>query len=84
MKRKKEKTPVLIITPETGPLNGEMGPFARFVSGKSGGLGQVISALCEGLTGRGIDCHLATLNLGRRFQNESSLSEKQWREILHS
>jgi len=84
MKSKKEKTPVLIITPETGPLNGEMGPFARFVSGKSGGLGQVISALCEGLTGRGIDCHLATLNLGRRFQNESSLSEKQWREILHS
>lgn len=84
MGRKGQKTALLMITPETGRLKGGMGPLARFISGQSGGMGQVVAALCEGLAERGIDCHLATLNLGRRFQQESNLSDGQWQEILHS
>jgi glycogen synthase len=60
-----------------------MGPLAKYVSGKSGGLGEVVSALCEGLTERGIDVHLATLNLKKRFQRESRLDEQEWREIRY-
>ena len=48
----KAKTAVLIISPETGRLPKNMGPLARYISGKSGGLGEVISALCEGLDNR--------------------------------
>src|SRR3990170_3012117 len=79
-----EKTAVLLIAPETGRLPDEMGPLARFISGKCGGLGDVIAALCEGLSGRGIECHLATLNLKRRFQQESNLDEDQWYKILNT
>jgi glycogen synthase len=60
-----------------------MGTLARFISGKSGGLGEVVAALCEGLTERGIECHLATLNLKRRFQKECDLDEAQWRDIRY-
>jgi len=45
-----------------------MGGLASCISGKSGGLGEVIAALCGGLTERGVECHMATLNLPRRFQ----------------
>ncbi len=79
-----KKTAVLLIAPETGRLPDEMGPLARFISGKCGGLGDVIAALCEGLSGRGIECHLATLNLKRRFQKESNLDENQWYKIHHT
>ena len=79
-----EKTAVLLIAPETGRLPDGMGPLARFISGKSGGLGDVVAALCEGLTRRGIECHLATLNLKRRFQQESNLDENQWHKILNT
>ncbi len=72
---------VLQIAPETGRLSDGMGPLARYISGKSGGLGEVISALCEGLTQRGIECHLATLNLRRRFQRENGLNDEQWVRI---
>jgi len=68
---KSERTTVLLIAPETGRLSEDMGPLARYISGKSGGMGEVITALCEGLTERGIDCHLATLNLKKRFQREN-------------
>lgn len=81
--KKRTKTPVLLVSPETGRLPSEMGTIARFISGKSGGLGEVITALCEGLTDRGIDCHLAVLNLKQRFQRESSLDEAQWQELRH-
>lgn len=81
--KKTDKTPVLLISPETGRLPDDMGSIARFISGKSGGLGEVITALCEGLGDRGIECHLATLNLKRRFQRESNLDEAQWRELRH-
>jgi len=51
------KTAVLLIAPETGRLPEDMGPLARYISGKSGGLGDVIAALSDGLTRRGIECH---------------------------
>ncbi len=81
--RKRETTAILMITPETGRLPEEMGALAKYVSGKSGGLGEVVSALCEGLTERGIDVHLATLNLKKRFQRESRLDDREWREIRY-
>ncbi|MEN6318583.1 MAG: glycogen/starch synthase [Syntrophaceae bacterium] len=77
------KTAVLMITPETGRLPHDMGALAKYISGKSGGQGEVISALCEGLSERGIDVHLVTLNLKKRFQRELQLDESQWREIRY-
>ena len=81
--KKKETTAILIISPETGRLPEDMGGLARFISGKSGGQGEVVSALCEGLTERGFDVHLAILNLKKRFQRESQMSERQWREVRY-
>jgi glycogen synthase len=43
----------------------------------------VVSTLCEGLRARGINCHLATLNLKKRFQRESKMDEQAWREIRY-
>ena len=80
---KKETTAILIISPETGRLPEDMGGLAKFISGKSGGQGEVVSALCEGLTERGLDVHLAILNLKRRFQREAQMSEHQWREVRY-
>lgn len=79
-----EKTAVLLIAPETGRLPEDMGPLARYISGKSGGLGDVIATLTDGLTKRGIECHLATLNLKKRFQQECGLDDKQWHQICHT
>lgn len=73
----------MLIAPETGRLLEDMGTLARYISGKSGGLGEVVAALCEGLTERGIECHIATLNLKKRFQKECSLNETKWREIRY-
>jgi hypothetical protein len=81
--KKTAKTAVLIVTPETGRLPDEMGTLARYISCKSGGLGEVVSALCEGLRARGVECHLATLNLKKRFQKESNVDENKWQEIRH-
>jgi glycogen synthase len=81
--KKKEKTAILLISPETGRLPEDMGALAKFISGKSGGQGEVVAALCEGLGIRGIDVHLAVLNLKRRFQREAQLSEAQWREVRY-
>lgn len=80
----RKKTAVLLIAPETGRLSVEMGPLARYISGKSGGLGEVITALCDGLAQRGIECHLATLNLKKRFQRENKLDDHAWEEIRHT
>ncbi len=78
------RTPVVIITPETARLPSEgMGQFAKYVSGKSGGLGDVISALCKGLSIRGIPVHLVTMNLSRRFREEAGLSESEWIQKRH-
>ena len=81
--KKSERTAVLIISPETGKLPEEMGQLARYISGKSGGQGEVVSALCEGLTERGIEVHIATLNLKKRFRRESRMSEEEWRSIRY-
>ncbi|MCK9195821.1 MAG: glycogen/starch synthase [Syntrophales bacterium] len=81
--KRKEKTAILIITPETGHLPEDMGDLAKYISGKSGGLGEVVSALCEGMSERGIHVHLATLNLKRRFQRESMMDEREWREVRY-
>ncbi|MBN1436882.1 MAG: glycogen/starch synthase [Sedimentisphaerales bacterium] len=82
--QKPVETAVIIITPETGRLPSTgMGKFAQYVSGKSGGLGDVISALCKGLTERKIPAHLVTLNLPRRFQQESQISEQEWVQRRH-
>ncbi|MBN2254336.1 MAG: glycogen/starch synthase [Deltaproteobacteria bacterium] len=81
--KRSERTVVLMLAPETGKLPDEMGPLAQYISGKSGGLGEVVSALCEGLIDRNIDVHLATLNLKKRFQRESHLDESQWRTIRY-
>ncbi|MCX5646657.1 MAG: glycogen/starch synthase [Phycisphaerae bacterium] len=77
-------TPVVVVTPETGRLPSEgMGQFAKYVSGKSGGLGEVISALCKGLSQRNIPVHLITLNLIRRFREEAGMSEAEWIQTRH-
>ena len=81
---KKEKTVVLIISPETGRLPEGMGGLAKYISGKSGGQGEVVSALCEGLMERGIHVHLATLNLKKRFREEARLNEQQWQEVRYT
>jgi len=81
--KRTDRTAVLILTPETGKLPDEMGDLARYISGKSGGQGEVVSAICEGLLERGIDVHLATLNLKKRFQKESMIDESKWREIRY-
>jgi glycogen synthase len=81
---KYNKTAVLLIAPETGQLPEDMGPLARYISGKSGGLGDVIAALSEGLTMRGIECHLATLNLKKRFQQECGLDDNTWHKVRHT
>lgn len=81
--KRSEKTAVLLVTPETGRLPDAMGDLARYISGKAGGLGEVVSALCEGLLARGIDCHLATLDLKKRFQKENNMDEYEWREIRY-
>ncbi|MBN1547460.1 MAG: glycogen/starch synthase [Syntrophaceae bacterium] len=81
--KRAERTAVLLVTPETGRLPEDMGELARFISGKSGGQGEVVSALCEGLSDRGIDVHIATLNLKKRFQKESKVNDKQWKEIRY-
>lgn len=82
--KKTEKTAVIIITPETARLPSQgMGDFARYVSGKSGGMGEVVSALCKGLADRKIPVHLVTINLSRRFREEAGLSEDDWINKRH-
>lgn len=73
------QTPVIIVSPESAQLTSDgMGEFAPYVSGKSGGLGEVVSALCQGLTDRGIPAHLVTINLARRFREQAGLTEREW------
>ncbi|MDP2724964.1 MAG: glycogen/starch synthase, partial [Syntrophales bacterium] len=82
--KKREKTAVLMISPETGRLPEGMGGLAKYIFGKSGGQGEVVSALCEGLTERDIHVHLITLNLKRRFREEAQLSEAEWQQLRHT
>ena len=81
---KRQKTAVLMISPETGRLPAGMGGLAQYVFGKTGGQGEVVSALCEGLTERGIHVHVITLNLKKRFRSEANLTELQWQQLRYT
>jgi len=81
--KRHEKTAILIISPETGRLPEDMGGLARFISGKSGGQGEVVSSLCEGLSERGVDVHLVILNLKKRFQREAQMTDMQWQDVRY-
>ena len=83
--KKAERTPVIIISPETDRLPSEgMGEFAKFVAGKSGGMGEVVAALCRGLSDNEILTYIITLNLKRQFMAKAGLSKEEFiRETYH-
>ncbi|HET57344.1 MAG TPA: hypothetical protein ENN35_02750 [Deltaproteobacteria bacterium] len=81
--KRRERTAVLLIAPESGRLPADMGALASYISGKSGGLGEVVSALCEGLNERNVDVHLAMLNLKKRFREDSRIGEEDWRTLRY-
>jgi glycogen synthase len=83
--KKTERIPVIIISPETDRLPTEgMGDFAKYVSGKSGGMGEVVAALCRGLSEKGILTYVITLNLKRKFMGKSGMSKEEYiQKIYH-
>ena len=82
--KKHTRTPVIIISPETDrlPTKG-LGDFAQYVSGKSGGMGEVVAALCRGLSNRGVRTYIITLNLQRKFMEHSGMSKEEYIENLY-
>ncbi|MBN2589324.1 MAG: glycogen/starch synthase [Sedimentisphaerales bacterium] len=80
-----ERTPVIIISPETDRLPTEgMGEFAKFVSGKSGGMGEVVAALCRGLSDNDVLTYIVTLNLKKQFMARAGLSKEEFiKETYH-
>jgi glycogen synthase len=82
--KKHTRTPVIIISPETDrlPTKG-MGDFAQYVSGKSGGMGEVVAALCRGLSNRGVRTYIITLNLQRKFMAQSGMTKEEYIENLY-
>jgi len=77
--KKAERTPVIIISPETDRLPTEgMGDFAKYVSGKSGGMGEVVAALCRGLADKEILTYVITLNLKRKFMEGSRMGRDEY------
>ncbi len=77
--KKAERTPVIIISPETDRLPTEgMGEFAKYVSGKSGGMGEVVAALCRGLSENEILTYIITLNLKKQFMTRAGLSKEEF------
>ncbi|MFH1369694.1 MAG: AP2 domain-containing protein [Planctomycetota bacterium] len=82
--KKTERTPVIIISPETDRLPTEgMGDFAKYVSGKSGGMGEVVAALCRGLSSREIPTYIITLNLERKFLEKSAMPRDEYIQKLY-
>ncbi len=82
--KKTEKTPVIIISPETDRLPTEgMGDFAKYVSGKSGGMGEVVAALCRGLSEREIPTYIITLNLEKKFVEKSGIGREEYMQKLY-
>jgi len=81
IQKKTERTPVIIISPETDrlPTRG-MGYFAQYVAGKSGGMGEVVAALCRGLSNKGVLTYIITLNLQRKFMKHSGMSWEDYTE----
>ncbi len=82
--KKAERTPVIIISPETDRLPTEgMGDFAKYISGKSGGMGEVVAALCKGLSEKEILTYVITLNLKRKFMERSGMSSEEYIQKLY-
>jgi glycogen synthase len=82
--KKTERIPIIIISPETDRLPSEgMGDFAKYISGKSGGMGEVVAALCKGLSEKEILTYIITLNLKRKFMERSGMSRKEYIEKLY-
>ncbi len=80
----KAMTPIILVSPETARLpDTGMGGFAKFISGKSGGMGDVVSAICKGLVERNMPVHLITLNLHKRFVEEAKITSAEWIESRH-
>jgi len=82
--KKTGRTPVIIISPETDrlPTRG-MGDFAKYVSGKSGGMGEVVAALCRGLAHKDVLTYIVTLNLERKFLSKSGMSREDYTHNLY-
>ena len=82
--KKTERIPVIIISPETDrlPTKG-MGDFAKYVSGKSGGMGEVVAALCRGLSNKDVLTYVITLNLKRKFMERSGMSREDYIQKLY-
>lgn len=82
--KKTARIPVIIISPETDrlPTKG-MGDFAQYVAGKSGGMGEVVSALCRGLSNRDILTYVITLNLERAFVERAQISRADYMQKLY-
>jgi glycogen synthase len=81
----KVKNSVLIISPETSRLPHGMGLLAESISGKSGGLGDVVSTLCEGLIARGeFSPYIALPNIMQRFMTESEKTREEWRHTRYT
>ena len=79
--KKSERTPIIIISPETDRLPTEgMGEFAKYVSGKSGGMGEVVAALCRGFAENEILTYVITLNLKRKFMEQAKMTKQEYVE----
>ncbi|HBG77524.1 MAG TPA: hypothetical protein DDW84_01565 [Phycisphaerales bacterium] len=77
--KKSERTPIIIISPETDRLPTEgMGEFAKYVSGKSGGMGEVVAALCRGFAENEILTYVITLNLKRKFMERANMTKQEY------
>ncbi len=77
--KKAERTPIILISPETDRLPTEgMGEFAKYVSGKSGGMGEVVAALCRGFADNDILTYVITLNLKRKFMERAKMSKDEF------
>jgi glycogen synthase len=77
--KKAERIPIIIISPETDRLPTEgMGDFAKYVSGKSGGMGEVVAALCRGLSDKEILTYVITINLKRKFMERSGMGRDEY------
>ena len=77
--KKTERIPIIVISPETDRLPTEgMGDFAKYISGKSGGMGEVVAALCRGLSEKEILTYVITLNLKRKFMEKSGMGRDEY------
>lgn len=59
---------ILVVTPEVTFVRHGMGPGARFISARAGGLGDICTAQIHALYERGLDVHLALPNYRNVFK----------------